>query len=179
MAGSILLNNRFPQPPGAFKRLGALIAVGQIWPFFELEPRPSGRLSLWTARILALFIPPALGMLEVDISDYQHAPHWVKLRNWRGFASQHVGVEFLELLSWYDNRGWPSNVNLQEKDETRLAQLALSVALILETSYYCGELATSLQPAVCIRGRGPCLRALRQDLTSLSFLTAIPDKRRT
>lgn len=172
--GSILLNDRFPQPPGAFKRLGVLIAVGQMWPFFELNPRPSGRYSLWTARVLSLFIPTALGILEVNTSR-SGAANWVKTNQWHGFASQHVGIEFLELLSWYDNRGWSPPLQLKDYEQMRLTQLALSISLIIETSYYCGELFSELDSDKRIRGKGPCLSALKQDLTSLSFISALKD----
>lgn len=172
--GGILLNNRFPVQPGAFKRLGVLFVIGQMWPIFELKPRPSGRYSLWIARAMALLIPPSIDLLEVDISDNPREQKWLKLQSWQGFASSHVAVEFLEMMSWLDTNGWSHPLKLLEHEEVRLAQIALSVALILETSYYCGELAMNLHRSKRIRNKGPCLRRIQQDITSLAFVKGLP-----
>src|ERR1039458_10359911 len=58
----------FPDPPGPFKRVAALLVFGRLYPFFEFVPARASTQEKeeWLARIVALMLPVSLRLLHVE-----------------------------------------------------------------------------------------------------------------
>jgi hypothetical protein len=166
--GGIILNDHFPNPPGVFKRLAALLVLGRHFPLFDLEPRPQN-FDLWSGRVLALTIPPVLRTLEINLSTDRDRPRWVQLDNWEDYPSPHYKLEFLTLLEWLDGAGWPHPSRWTQQDRKRVARITLALALILEGCYYCSEGLPKQPGPNHIRKKGPCLHMNKLDLTAISY----------
>jgi hypothetical protein len=172
----LIQSKKFPNPPSPFKRVAALVVTAKLFPFYELVPSPHSQAvkQIWLARIVALLIPGALSILEVNISDNEKRPDLKPLDNWNGFASPHYKIEFLKWLQWLDRLEW---VTVQGDRETwdqlnkeRTARMIMGTSLIIESNYYIGETGPPKPEYL----RGKCKQCLKgQDLTPLTYATEI------
>jgi hypothetical protein len=137
-------SGKFPNPPGPFKRVAALIVCARLYPFFGLDPKPltvQDR-NAWLTRLVALLIPVTLQRLEVNVSKGEKE-HWIALDKWIGFCSHHHKIEFLAFLEWLETCEW-AQAHIPDPDwkvfnMKRLARMILATTLIIEANYYCGE----------------------------------------
>jgi hypothetical protein len=175
----LITSKKFPNPPGPFKRVAALVVLARLYPFFELDPPPPypQACQIWLARVIGLLIPATLSTLEVNISKDKTNPKWEQLNNWRGFASPHYKIEFLVFLQWLDGLSWIRPIIdeqlWQSIRKDRLARMILATSLIIEANYYCTE--TGAPNANHLRGKCKgCVEG--QDLTPLNYDERLYDK---
>lgn len=177
----------FPDPPGPFKRVAALLVFGRLYPFFEFIPsrRSSQDDEEWLARIVALMIPVSLRLLYADVSATKDAHTYKAIDAWKGFPSIHYKVEFLAFIQWLDNLEWAvkrldgleenviadvkERMKMDEVINSRLARMILATSLIIEACYYGSE--TLPQQPEQSNLRGKCLGCIdpEGDTTALSY----------
>jgi len=154
---SAIFKEFFPNPPGPFKRVAALLVFGRLYPFFGFKPARASAIENeeWLARIVTLMLPVALRLLRADISTHPKAQTWKSINAWKGFPSVHYRIEFLAFLQWLDNFQWAANClegmppatieevkhrfNLDKMTSSRLARMILAASLIIEGCYYASE----------------------------------------
>jgi len=153
--------------PGPFKRVGTLVVLSHLYPFFKFNNAPSaGTATQWNARFSALLIPAALEVLKVKTSDQGKSDEWSGL-SWFGFPSFHYKLDFLAWLAMMERPFAPlptSEAPLTEEDRAfqkmedhKLARMALATALMIEACYYCDEPAKVGVGACTCGGAGnPC-----------------------
>jgi len=168
----LIQRKRFPNPRSPFKRVATLVVVAKLFPFYELVPTPASPAikQIWMARIVALLIPGALSILELNVADDEKRPVLKALEAWNGFASPHYKIEFLKWLQWLDGLDWVVVQGDKEAwdqlNKERVARMVMATSLIIEANYYIGEVG----PAAENHLRGKCKRCLKdQDLTALTY----------
>jgi hypothetical protein len=182
-----ILRRHFPDPPGPFKRVAALLVFGRLYPFFEFDPprRSDQENEEWLARIVALMLPVSLRLLHADISSKKEVQTLKSMDAWKGFPSVHYKVEFLAFMQWLDNLEWfsdcldglPENVitevkqrmRMDEVIDNRLARMILATSLIIEACYYGSEILPKQSDQAHLRGK--CLGCIdpKGDTTALSY----------
>jgi hypothetical protein len=149
--GDQVLAAFFPEEPGPFKRVAALLVLSRLTPLFalasptstpsNLEPVPLGLHDEWIARICYLLVEPAFAALRVRGADGRTD---LPLSEWAGFPSVHSKAEFLLLLEWltdYPDGYFVGGVSGGSADDERLerkGRMVLAFTLILESVYYQG-----------------------------------------
>jgi hypothetical protein len=175
----LIQSKKFPNPPSPFKRVAALIVTAKLFPFYQQEPSPLSPAikQIWLSRIVALLIPGALSVLEVNVSNDEKYPKMKTLDNWNGFASPHYKIEFLKWVQWLDGFDW---LNVQgdremwdQLNKDRMARMIMATSLIIEANYYIGE--TGPPQAEHLRGKCKLCLKNQSDLTPLTYDAEIFD----
>jgi len=153
--------------PGPFKRVGALVVLSHLYPFFQFNKSPAvGTATQWNARFSALLIPAALEVLRVKTADQKGVETWSELC-WFGFPSFHYKLDFLAWLAMMDRPLSPlpsSEVIMTEEERAfqkfedhKLARMALATSLMIEACYYCDEPAkVGVGACTCGCKSNPC-----------------------
>ena len=162
---SSIFKRFFPDPPGPFKRVAALLVFGRLFPFFAFNPpRPSPvEREEWLSRVVALMLPVALRLIRADIASHPGATTWKSIDAWKGFPSVHYKIEFLAFLQWLDNFDWvidaidkispPPPVDKRALIESRLARMILATSLTIEACYYASEGLPAQASQAHLRGK--------------------------
>ena len=197
MGTQLFTTGSFPESPGPFKRIGALLVLGRLHPLFDFHPfkleggnivetgtsmTEEERIA-WLTRILVLCIPATFGAMQLETNGHEQY-----LDEWEGFPSPHYRLEFMAWLRWLDYYGdmRPMFGGDQTKWEQflseRLSRMVMSASLIVEASYY---LSVTLKPGAAktkIQGDiGECLKNLDEDIRldlyydSDAQVVAVPD----
>lgn len=167
-----ILDTYFPNPPGPFKRVAALLVFGRLYPFFYFTNKLTQKQHQeWLSRIVALTLPVAIRTQKVNLSNHPDAPRWVPLDSWRGFPSVHYKLEFLGFIGWLDGFQWllariPATDQKMVIDN-RLARMTLALSLIIEGCYYFGT-EVPLEKDGPVRSNSTCVTP-GADLTALSY----------
>jgi len=139
---NLILENFFPPAPGPFKRAASLLVLGRLNPFFSLDPAPVSRSERekWLVRMLLLFLPATLGVLEVKVSRSPGIDKWMRLDGWKGFPSPAFKLEFINYLLGL-NESMPSlpNGNNDFSADSQVARHILATSMLIESCYYLGE----------------------------------------
>jgi hypothetical protein len=145
--GDRVLAAFFPDPPGPFKRLAALLVTSRLIPeslfcfasadstLGNIKPAPPAIAAEWESNLSYLLIQPAFTALRVYSQDGK--PN--ELTDWKGFPSIHSKAEFLLWLRWL--RDYPAEVfsktpGCDDVNMERRGRTVLATALILEAVYY-------------------------------------------
>lgn len=154
---STIFKEFFPNPPGPFKRVAALLVFGRLYPFFGFKPARASEIENeeWLSRIVVMMLPVALRLLRADISTHPKAQSWKSINAWKGFPSVHYKIEFLAFMQWLDNFQWlpdsleglppavieevKRRLKLEKMTSNRLARMILATSLIIEACYYASE----------------------------------------
>ena len=147
----------FPEEPGPFKRVAALLVLGRLTPLFALAapnskdaPKPvnAARERDWIPKFCFLLLSPAFSSLSVSNSNCQNH----SLADWKGFPSFHSKAEFLLWLEWLCD--YPNDSISDDERIVRRGRMILATSLILEAVYYQGP-KKSVLCGVCDSQLGP------------------------
>lgn len=158
-AGTSILQNNFPIPPGPFKRVATLLVMSQMHRLFHFSPELThDATERWHAKMTALLIPVTLAKLRVNLTPEASTPTWRRLESWAGYPSDHFKLELLQFLERIETHHWWDRT-LHENGQTgahadriideETTRLINALTLIIEGCYYWNEQA---QGAVNLRG---------------------------
>ncbi len=144
--GDKLLSSFFPEEPGPYKRVAALLVLSRLTPLFalaapnsvppDLKPILYADEQQWLPRVCYLLVPLAFSLLSIRV-DQETRP----VPAWNDFPSLHSKTEFLTWLEWlrdYPPEAFAKAQTAEQEHLDRRGRMVLATALILEAVSYQG-----------------------------------------